>query len=123
MESEIPLIDATREVRDLLATSQNLAAVEVAHGALRGIDALGAREIELGYLYALASARSGAPGAAARMIERLRAANPTDRAISADIESLAGRVAKDAFVGLAVRSRSIILAAAPGAPERALASA
>ena len=98
MESEFTLIDATREVRDLLATSQNLAAVEVAHAALRGIDALGAREIELGYLYALASARSGAPGAAARMIERLRAANPMDRAISADIESLAGRVAKDAFV-------------------------
>ena len=98
MESEIPLIDATREVRDLLATSQNLAAVEVAHAALRGIDTLGAKEIELGYLYALASARSGAPGAAAQMIERLRAANPMDRAISADIESLAGRVAKDAFV-------------------------
>ncbi len=98
MESEIPLIDATREVRDLLATSQNLAAVEAAHAALRGIEALGAKEIELGYLYALASARSGAPGAAAKMIERLRAANPMDRVISADIESLAGRVAKDAFV-------------------------
>ena len=98
MEPEITLNDVTKEVRDLLATSQNLAAVEVAHGALRGIDAIGAKEIELGYLYALASARAGAPGAAARMIERLRAANPMDRALSADIESLAGRVAKDAFV-------------------------
>ncbi len=61
MEFEFTLIDATIEVHDLLTTSQNLAAVEVAH-------------------------------------RLLRTANPLNRAISADVENLAGCVAKDAFV-------------------------
>ncbi len=98
MPAETTLAEVTREVRDLLATSQNLAAVELAHGALRGVDVLAANEIELAYLYALASARSGAPGSAARSIAQLRAANPADAAMAADIESLAGRVAKDAYI-------------------------
>ncbi len=98
MPAQTTLAEVTREVRDLLATSQNLAAVEVAHGALRGVDVLAANEIELAYLYALASARAGAPGSAARTIARLRAANPADGAMAADIESLAGRVAKDAYI-------------------------
>ena len=93
MESEKALADVIREVRDLLATSQNLAAVEYAHGALRGFEALDGEAIQLGYLYALASARSGAPGSADRTIVRLRAAAAVNAALAADIESLAGRVA------------------------------
>ncbi len=87
-----------REVRDLLATSQNLAAVDLAHEALRAVDTLAGEAAQLGYLYALASARAGAPGTAARMIEQLRAAATTNVTLAADIESLAGRVAKDTFV-------------------------
>ena len=87
-----------REVRDLLATSQNLAAVDHAHEALREVDSLAGEAAQLGYLYALASARAGAPGTAARMIEKLRAAATTNATLAADIESLAGRVAKDAFI-------------------------
>ncbi len=98
MPSDTTFTDDIREVRDLLATSQNLAAVEYAHAALRGVDILSGDTIQLGYLYALASARSGAPDTAGRMIEHLRAAVPADPALAADIESLAGRVAKDAFV-------------------------
>lgn len=98
MEPEITLIDATREVRDLLATAQNLAAVVRAHAVLRGFETLEGDAVHLGYLYALASARSGAPGSAERMIERLRTAAPADVALAADIESLAGRLAKDSFI-------------------------
>ena len=98
MQSEPTFAEATREVRDLLATAQNLAAVEAAHKALRGVETLDGDSAELGYLYALASARSGAPGTAGRMIERLREVTSTKAALAADIESLAGRGAKDAFI-------------------------
>ena len=98
MQSERTFAEATREVRDLLATAQNLAAVEAAHKALRGIETLDGDSVELGYLYALASVRSGAPGTARRMIERLRQTTPMKAALAADIESLAGRGAKDAFI-------------------------
>ena len=93
-----PLVESIREVRDLLATSQNLAAVDHAHEALRAVDTLTGEAAHLGYLYALASARAGAPGTAARMIEKLRAAATANATLAADIESLAGRVAKDTFV-------------------------
>ncbi len=92
------LAEGIREVRDLLATSQNLAAVDHAHEALRGVDTLAGEAAQLGYLYALASARAGAPGTAARMIEKLRAVATTSATLEADIESLAGRVAKDTFI-------------------------
>jgi hypothetical protein len=92
------LAEHIREVRDLLATSQNLAAVDLAHEALRGVDTLAGDAAQLGYLYALARARAGAPGTAARMIEKLRALATTNATLAADIESLAGRVAKDTFV-------------------------
>ena len=95
---ERSLAEDIREVRDLLATSQNLAAVDHAHEALRAVDTLAGEAAQLGYLYALASARVGAPGTAARIIEKLRAAATTDATLAADIESLAGRVAKDTFI-------------------------
>ena len=98
MPSLLSLTEDIREVRDLLATSQNLAAVDHAHEALRAVDTLAGDAAQLGYLYALASARAGAPGTAARMIEQLRAAATTNITLAADIESLAGRVAKDTFV-------------------------
>lgn len=98
MALEPALVETIREVRDLLATAQNLAAVEYAHAALRGFETLEGDAVQLGYLYALASARSGAPGSAERMIERLRATVQGNAALAADIESLAGRVAKDSFI-------------------------
>ena len=94
----LTLAAALHEVRDLLATSQNLAAVEYAHAALRGVLNLEGEAAHLAYLYALASARAGAPGSAERMLERLATVNHTDAALAADIESLAGRLAKDAFI-------------------------
>ena len=92
------LTETIREVRDLLATAQNLAAVERAHAALRARETLEDEAVELGYLYALASARSGAPDNAERMIARLRTADAGNSALAADIESLGGRVAKDSFI-------------------------
>lgn len=97
METTRSIADLTREVRDLLATAQNLAAVERARGALRGVEAYDDGNRELAYLYALASARSGAPEAARLIVARLRASGLGEARFAAEVESLAGRVEKDAY--------------------------
>jgi len=60
------LDEAIQDVRDLLARSRNLEAVERARGALREVRSLDGPALQLGYFYALASARSGAPHVATR---------------------------------------------------------
>ena len=97
LETTRSIAELTSEVRDLLATAQNLAAVERARGALRGVEEYDASNQELAYLLALASARSGAPEVARQAVERLRSSRSAEARFAAEVESLAGRIEKDTF--------------------------
>ncbi|MEO8102636.1 MAG: TRAFs-binding domain-containing protein [Betaproteobacteria bacterium] len=94
MSATPPGESAAAKIRTLLAASQNLAAVEHARAALHDQP----DSAELAYLYALACVRSGAAGAAWQTIVHLRAAAGLSKALRADVESLAGRLAKDRFL-------------------------
>ena len=94
MLSAAAAADTADHIRTLLAASNNLAAVEMARSALNREDG----PAELLYLYALSCARCGARDAAVQAIERLRGAAAMSSALRADVESLAGRLAKDQFL-------------------------
>ena len=85
---------AARDVRGLLAASQNLAAFDRARAAINE----GKSDHEIEYLFALACVRSGASMPAQRMITRLREQSGLAAELAADVESLSGRLGKDAFV-------------------------
>lgn len=86
--------DPAKEVRALLGASRNLAAVELARIACAGDPG----SSELAYLYALGCLRSGALDAAQETIIRLRNAAHVSDGLQADVESLAGRLAKERFL-------------------------
>jgi len=82
------------QVRALLGASRNLAAVELARTAC----ASDQRSTELTYLYALGCLRSGALDAAQETICKLRKEPGVSGELQADVESLAGRLAKERFL-------------------------
>lgn len=91
---QLPGDDPVTQVRALLGASRNLAAVELARVACAGQQ----RSSELSYLYALGCLRSGALDAAQETITNLRKAVDVNDALQADVESLAGRLAKERFL-------------------------
>ncbi len=85
--------DLIATVRALLAGAQNLAAMEYARAAVQN----NPQQHELLYLHALACARCGALAIAHGSIASLRQVANLGTALHADVESLAGRLAKDAW--------------------------
>jgi class 3 adenylate cyclase len=86
--------DPVTQIRALLGVSHNLAAVERARAAWADAPRSG----ELAYLFALGCLRSGALDSAQDTIGQLRDGLATSLALQADVESLAGRLAKERFV-------------------------
>jgi class 3 adenylate cyclase len=82
------------QIRALLGSSRNLAAVELARAAW----AIEPDSGELAYLFALGCLRSGALDSAQDAIARLRGGFAYGPALQADVESLAGRLAKERFL-------------------------
>ena len=104
------------QIRTLLSVSRNLAAVEMARAAC----ATNPRSSALAYLYALGCLRSGALDAAQESIETLRDGVACDEALQADVESLAGRLAKERFsVATSEHDRNAALSAGIEAYRRA----
>ncbi|MBK6596223.1 MAG: DUF4071 domain-containing protein [Burkholderiales bacterium] len=91
---QLPMDNPAEEVRALLGASRNLAAVELARIACAGDPG----SSELAYLYALGCLRSGALDAAQETIIRLRNTAHVSDGLQADVESLAGRLAKERFL-------------------------
>ncbi len=82
-------------IRALLNSSQNHLAFETAQRLLREPIADSATETWLRYLAALAAARGGAREMARSLLESLQHCPAPEATFAADIESLAGRLAKD----------------------------
>lgn len=93
-QKEHTIADWTAQIRALLSASRNLAAVEMARAAC----ATNPRSGELAYLHALGCLRSGALDAAQDSIAMLRKELAGNAALQADVESLAGRLAKERFL-------------------------
>jgi hypothetical protein len=108
--------DPATQIRALLGASRNLAAVEQARAAWADEPTSG----DLAYLFALGCLRSGALDSAHDAIGRLRGGLATSLALQADVESLAGRLAKERFLtAMSDTARSQALNAGIKAYQRA----
>ncbi len=86
------------EIRALLDRSQNHLAFERGNIWLRAHPTEGLANVVIAYLTALAAARGGALEIAADQIAQLRRLAIADKSLAANVESLAGRLAKDTYV-------------------------
>jgi class 3 adenylate cyclase len=84
---------AAASIRDALAASANLDALDLARAALESTP----HDVELNYLAALCSARLGTSAYARSYLARITAVDSLDLGLKADIASLEGRLAKDDF--------------------------
>ena len=84
---------AAASIRDALAASANLDALDLARAALESTT----NDAELNYLAALCSARLGASGHARSYLAHIAALDWLAPGLKADIASLEGRLAKDEF--------------------------
>ena len=103
IDNEHSLASSAAQIRDLLSASRNLAAVEMARAAC----ARNPHSGELAYLYALGCLRSGALDAAQSSIETLRKELVGHDALQADVESMAGRLAKERFLVAISETKSL----------------
>ena len=88
-----------QDIRGLLDGSQNHQAFELAQHLLREHGGVNADTARIAHLAALAAARAGALKVAQSLTASLLALAMDDVAFQADLESLAGRLAKDEFIG------------------------